>query len=98
MNRRIASSPRHEMEIHVRLGADAEGTIKAIDVYTLSNTGAYGEHGPTTVGLSAINPFRLPDSGSVPVPLRCGSIRMSCPPVLTADGDDTGNICSGISG
>ena len=26
--------------------------VKAIDLYTLSNTGAYGEHGPTTVGLS----------------------------------------------
>lgn len=48
----IASSPRHEMEIRVRLGCDAEGSLKAIDVYTLSNTGAYGEHGPTTVGLS----------------------------------------------
>lgn len=48
----IASSPRHEMEIRVRIGCDAEGTVKAIDVYTLSNTGAYGEHGPTTVGLS----------------------------------------------
>lgn len=43
----IASSPRHEMEIKVRLGADKEGIIKAIDVYTLSNTGAFGEHGPT---------------------------------------------------
>ena len=29
-----------------------EGKIRAIDVYTLSNTGAYGDHGPTTVGLS----------------------------------------------
>ncbi|HJC48382.1 MAG TPA: molybdopterin-dependent oxidoreductase [Candidatus Lachnoclostridium pullistercoris] len=48
----IASSPRHEMEVRVRLGADREGIIRAIDVYTLSNTGAYGEHGPTTVGLS----------------------------------------------
>ena len=48
----IASSPRHEMEIHVRLGADKEGNIKGIDLYTLSNTGAFGEHGPTTVGLS----------------------------------------------
>ena len=48
----IASSPRHEMEVRVRLGADREGMIQAIDVYTLSNTGAYGEHGPTTVGLS----------------------------------------------
>lgn len=48
----IASSPRHEMEVHVRLGASREGKIRAIDVYTLSNTGAYGDHGPTTVGLS----------------------------------------------
>lgn len=48
----IASSPRHEMEIHVRVGADKTGKLKAISVYTLSNTGAYGEHGPTTVGLS----------------------------------------------
>lgn len=48
----IASSPRHEMEVTVRAGADKSGRIRAIDVYTLSNTGAYGEHGPTTVGLS----------------------------------------------
>lgn len=48
----IASSPRHEMEMHVRLGAMKDGTIRGIDLYTLSNTGAYGEHGPTTVGLS----------------------------------------------
>lgn len=48
----IASSPRHEMEIHIRMGADENGIVKAIDLYTLSNTGAYGEHGPTTVGLS----------------------------------------------
>ena len=48
----IASSPRHEMEIHVRLGATKDGVVKGIDLYTLSNTGAYGEHGPTTVGLS----------------------------------------------
>ena len=47
-----ASSPRHEMEIHLRLGATKEGIVKGIDMYTLSNTGAYGEHGPTTVGLS----------------------------------------------
>ena len=48
----IASTPRHEMELHVRLGATKEGIVRGIDLYTLSNTGAYGEHGPTTVGLS----------------------------------------------
>ena len=48
----IAGSPRHEMQIHVRLGANQDGRIRALDLYTLSNSGAYGEHGPTTVGLS----------------------------------------------
>ena len=48
----IASTPRHEMELHVRLGATKDGIVRGIDLHTLSNTGAYGEHGPTTVGLS----------------------------------------------
>lgn len=48
----MAGSPRHEMEVRVRLGADRDGRIRGLDLYTLSNTGAYGEHGPTTVGLS----------------------------------------------
>ena len=48
----IAGSPRHEMEITLKLGATKEGKIRVMDLYTLSNTGAYGEHGPTTVGLS----------------------------------------------
>lgn len=48
----IAASPRHEMEVTVRMGLTKEGKVRAVDMYTLSNTGAYGEHGPTTVGLS----------------------------------------------
>ncbi len=48
----IAASPRHAMDVTVRLGAMKDGTIRALDIYTLSNSGAYGEHGPTTVGLS----------------------------------------------
>ena len=60
----IAGSPRHEMEVHVRLGADKNGKIRALDVYTLSNSGAYSEHGPTTVGLS----------GHKSIPLYTGSL------------------------
>ena len=60
----IAGSPRHEMQVRVRLGADRDGRIRAIDLYTLSNTGAYGEHGPTTVGLS----------GHKSIPLYTGSL------------------------
>ena len=60
----IAGSPRHEMEIRVRLGASSSGVIRALDLYTLSNSGAYGEHGPTTVGLS----------GHKSIPLYTGSL------------------------
>lgn len=60
----IAGSPRHEMEIRVRLGADKTGKIRALDLYTLSNSGAYGDHGPTTVGLS----------GHKSIPLYTGSL------------------------
>ena len=31
----IASSPRHEMEIHVRLGADKEGNINVVDAASI---------------------------------------------------------------
>ena len=47
-----ASNSRHEMKMHVKIGAKQNGEILAIDLHTLSNTGAYGEHGSTTVGLS----------------------------------------------
>ena len=55
----MASSPRHEMEITVTLGANKDGTIRALDVNTLSNTGAYGEHGWATAGLTGHEPIPL---------------------------------------
>ena len=45
-------SPRHEMEVHVQVGADENGIVKGIKVEALSNAGAYGDHSPTTVGLT----------------------------------------------
>ena len=44
-------SPRHQMQMKVRIGANRDGSINAIDLYALSNAGAYGDHGPTTIGL-----------------------------------------------
>ena len=55
----LAGSPRHEMEVSVKLGAMKDGTIRGIYMYTLSNSGAYGEHGPTTVHLSGTKPIPL---------------------------------------
>ena len=69
----------------MRLGADKDGTINGIDMYTLSNTGAYGEHGPTTVGLSGhksiplygkAKAFRLSAMLSIPI---------TCPQARTGD-------------
>lgn len=42
-----SSYTRHPMTISMRVGATKEGRIKAIDCYTLSDTGAYGEHALT---------------------------------------------------
>lgn len=55
----VNGSPRHEMQMTVRIGADQNGKIRAIDLHTLSNTGAYGEHGPTTVDLSGTKSISL---------------------------------------
>ena len=58
------ASPRHEMEVTVRLGAMKDGHIRAIDLYTLSNGGAYGEHSTTTVGLSGHKSLPLYTGGA----------------------------------
>lgn len=42
-----STTTRHAMQLRVRLGADKEGHIKAIDIFSLSDTGAYGEHAAT---------------------------------------------------
>ncbi|HOC80296.1 MAG TPA: xanthine dehydrogenase family protein molybdopterin-binding subunit [Bacilli bacterium] len=42
-----SSYTRHPMRITMRLGAMKDGTIRAIDCYSLSDTGAYGEHALT---------------------------------------------------
>ena len=47
-----AGNSRHQMQMTVKMGAMRDGTIMAIDLHTLSNAGAYGEHATTTVGLS----------------------------------------------
>lgn len=42
-----ATYSRHAMRIDVAMGCDSDGNIKAIDMYVLSDTGAYGEHALT---------------------------------------------------
>jgi putative selenate reductase molybdopterin-binding subunit len=41
----IATSTRHPMRVTVRAGADKDGSLTALQIDVLSNTGAYGNHG-----------------------------------------------------
>ena len=41
----IGATTRHPMTVKVRLGARHDGTLTAIEVRVVSNTGAYGGHG-----------------------------------------------------
>jgi putative selenate reductase molybdopterin-binding subunit len=54
------ASPRHPMRLTVKLGARADGTLTAISVRNVSNTGAYGNHGGETLfaGGAAIMLYR----------------------------------------
>ena len=54
-----ASSTRHAMNIEVTLGASKDGTIKAIDMSVLSDTGAYGEHAATVLGAAGYKSMPL---------------------------------------
>jgi putative selenate reductase molybdopterin-binding subunit len=57
------ASPRHPMTITVRLGAKADGTLTALHVRNVSNTGAYGNHGGETLfaGGAAVMQYRCPN-------------------------------------
>lgn len=43
---------RHEFRVRVRLGAERDGTVRALWLDSLENAGAYGEHAVNVVGLS----------------------------------------------
>jgi putative selenate reductase molybdopterin-binding subunit len=43
----VSARQMHPMKVQVRLGADAEGRLQAMEMRVLANTGAYGTHGST---------------------------------------------------
>ena len=45
-----AATTRHQMTTRVKLGAKADGTLTAIEMRVVSNTGAYGGHGGRDAG------------------------------------------------
>lgn len=52
-----AATTRHQMTTHVKLGATQDGTLTAIQVRVVSNTGAYGGHGGETLGAALGSPL-----------------------------------------
>ena len=60
----IAATTRHPMNTHVKLGAKRDGTLTAIQVRVVSNTGAYGNHGGETLAAALGSPiaaYRCPN-------------------------------------
>ncbi len=59
-----AATTRHPMEITVRLGAARDGTLTAFALTVVSDTGAYGNHGPGVLFHScqeAVTAYRCPN-------------------------------------
>ena len=48
----IGAVSRHPMKITIKLGAKKDGTLTAMQIRNVSNTGAYGNHGGETLGSS----------------------------------------------
>jgi CO/xanthine dehydrogenase Mo-binding subunit/aerobic-type carbon monoxide dehydrogenase small subunit (CoxS/CutS family) len=60
----IGATTRHQMTTEVRLGALSDGTLTAIQVRLVSNTGAYGGHGGETLAAALAGPlaaYRCPN-------------------------------------
>ena len=45
----ISARTRHPMRVRVKLGAKSDGTLHAMEMEAISNTGAYGSHGLTVL-------------------------------------------------
>jgi putative selenate reductase molybdopterin-binding subunit len=59
-----AATTRHQMTTHVKVGAKRDGTLTALQVRVVSNTGAYGGHGGETLAGALGSPlcaYRCPN-------------------------------------
>ena len=56
----IGATTRHQMTTTVKLGAKQDGTLTAIEMHVVSNTGAYGNHASETLAAVARQSARRP--------------------------------------
>jgi CO/xanthine dehydrogenase Mo-binding subunit/aerobic-type carbon monoxide dehydrogenase small subunit (CoxS/CutS family) len=64
----IGATTRHPMTTRVKLGAKRDGTLTAIEVEVVSNTGAYGGHAGETLAAalgSQMSAYRCPNKKSI---------------------------------
>jgi putative selenate reductase molybdopterin-binding subunit len=53
----IGATTRHQMTTKVKIGARKDGTLTALDMQVVSNTGAYGNHGSETLAAAMASPI-----------------------------------------
>ena len=53
----IGASTRHQMTTRVKLGAKTDGTLTAVEIHVVSNTGGYGGHASETLAASLGSPM-----------------------------------------
>lgn len=54
-----ATNSRHATLVHLRVGVKTDGTVTAMDMRAIANTGAYGNHGTQVVFLTGSMPLGL---------------------------------------
>ncbi len=60
----IAATTRHPMRVHIKAGAKRDGTLTALQMRVISNTGAYGNHAAPVLGhacAESISVYRCPN-------------------------------------
>ena len=55
----VGATTRHQMTTKIKLGAKRDGTLTAIEVNVVSNTGAYGGHAGETLAASVAGPLTV---------------------------------------
>ena len=64
----IGATTRHQMTTKVKIGARKDGTLTALDVQVVSNTGAYGNHASETLAAAMASPiaaYRCPNKKGI---------------------------------
>jgi len=81
---------RHSMRIDMRVGARADGTLSALQMTVLSNTGAYGNHGSQVLHHGSSGNGQLPDSGAGPAAASAANAAVVnvAAPAADSDADD----------